>query len=105
MSRFDSVVGGSGCGDDHRHVLAQEAPADVPRTGSGLGAPRRRRPEAEIAAEIVGADPAPDAGDGETPADPVERLTDFVSAVRGTWLRGDRDRLTSSGPVASSRFL
>lgn len=63
------------------------------------------RPAAEIAAEIVGADPAPDEGDGQTPADPVERLTDFVSAVRGTWLRGDRSRLRSSGPVAGSRFF
>ncbi|CAL9342233.1 hypothetical protein SUDANB176_00294 [Streptomyces sp. enrichment culture] len=63
------------------------------------------RPEAEIAAAIVAADPTPDEGDGQTPADPVERLTDFVSAVRDTWLRGDRARLRSSGPVASSRFL
>lgn len=63
------------------------------------------RPEAEIAAEIVAADPAPDEGDGQTPADPVERLTDFVAAVRGTWLRGDRARVKSSGPVPSSRFL
>ncbi|MFD6279801.1 hypothetical protein ACFWFI_30190 [Streptomyces sp. NPDC060209] len=63
------------------------------------------RPEAAIAAEIVAADPTPDAGDGETPADPAESLTDFVSAVRGTWLQGDRARLRSSGPVASSRFL
>ncbi|MFJ8754841.1 hypothetical protein ACIREO_36865 [Streptomyces sp. NPDC102441] len=63
------------------------------------------RPEAEIAADIVGADPAPDGGDGETPADPVEKLTDFVSAVRGSWLQGERARLMSSGPVASSRFL
>ncbi|MEU5660730.1 hypothetical protein ABZ802_34700 [Streptomyces sp. NPDC047737] len=64
-----------------------------------------RRPEAAVAAEIVGADPAPEAGDGETPADPAEKLTDFVSAVAGTWLRGDRARLRSSGPVTSSRFL
>lgn len=63
------------------------------------------RQEAEIAAAIVGADPTPDEGDGQTPADPVGRLTDFVSAVRGTWLQGDRARLGSSGPVASSRFL
>ncbi|MFJ4842587.1 hypothetical protein [Streptomyces sp. NPDC088746] len=63
------------------------------------------RPEAEIAADIVGADPTPDGGDGETPADPVEKLTDFVSAVRGTWLRGDRAGLRSPGPVTSSRFL
>ncbi|MFF3849973.1 hypothetical protein [Streptomyces sp. NPDC002328] len=63
------------------------------------------RPEAEIAAEIVAADPTPDEGDGQTPADPVERLTDFVAAVRGTWLHGDRARVKSSGPVPSSRFL
>ncbi|MEU9058647.1 hypothetical protein AB0D13_07070 [Streptomyces sp. NPDC048430] len=63
------------------------------------------RPEAEIAADIVGADRTPDGGDGETPADPVEKLTDFVSAVRGTWLRGDRAGLRSPGPVTSSRFL
>src|SRR5690606_16638674 len=63
------------------------------------------RPAERIAAEIVGADPAPDEGDGGTPAHPVERLTDFVSAVRGTWLRGDRAGLRSPGPVARSRFL
>ncbi|KQX90863.1 hypothetical protein AB0K86_27305 [Streptomyces clavifer] len=63
------------------------------------------RPEAEIAADITGADPVPDTGDDQTPADPLDALTDFASAVRGTWLRGDRARLRSSGPVASSRFL
>lgn len=63
------------------------------------------RPEEEIAAEILAADPSPDEGDGSAPADPVERLTEFVTAVRGSWLRGDRAGLTSSGPVSSSRFL
>ncbi|MBT2420233.1 hypothetical protein J7F01_13320 [Streptomyces sp. ISL-22] len=63
------------------------------------------RPAEEIAAEILAADPSPDEGDGEGPADPVERLTEFVTAVRGSWLQGDRAGLTSSGPVASSRFL
>ncbi|MFC8230822.1 hypothetical protein [Streptomyces sp. NPDC057287] len=63
------------------------------------------RPEAEIAAEIVASDPEPDGGDGQTPPDPVEVLTDFVAGVRGTWLRGDRARLKSSGPVGSSRFM
>jgi hypothetical protein len=63
------------------------------------------RPEGEIAAAVVAADPTPDGGDGQTPADPADRLTDFVSAVRGTWLRGDRAGLRSSGPVSSSRFL
>jgi tetratricopeptide (TPR) repeat protein len=79
--------------------LRQSADGDVERVEPD------ERPEAEIAAEIVAADPAPDQGDGETPADPVERLTDFVTAVRGTWLRGDRSRVKSSGPVSSPRFL
>ncbi|MFI1722404.1 hypothetical protein [Streptomyces sp. NPDC020489] len=68
------------------------------------GAPDSR-PEEEIAADILAADPTPDDGDGATPADPVDKLTDFVSAVRDTWLRGDRTALASTGPVSSSRFL
>ncbi|MGX1128599.1 hypothetical protein RKD49_000789 [Streptomyces glaucescens] len=63
------------------------------------------RPEEEIAAEILAADPSADEGDGSAPADPDERLAEFVTAVRGSWLRGDRAGLTSSGPVSSSRFL
>ncbi|WP_416984830.1 hypothetical protein [Streptomyces sp. T028] len=57
------------------------------------------RPQTEIAADIVAADPAP-----EEDIDPVGRLTDFVTAVRGTWLHGDRAGLKSAGPVRSSRF-
>jgi hypothetical protein len=63
------------------------------------------RPAAQIAAEIAGADPSPSEGDGETPPDPAGHFTDFVTAVRGTWLRGDRAHLTSSGPVPSSKFV
>ncbi|WP_369166807.1 tetratricopeptide repeat protein [Streptomyces sp. R28] len=63
------------------------------------------RPEREIAADILAGDASPDEGDGQTPADGAEALTDFVTAVRGSWLRGDRAGLTSSGPVVSSRFL
>lgn len=63
------------------------------------------RPEEDIAADILAADATPDEGDGATPADPIEKLTDFVSAVRGTWLRGGRAGLSSAGPVSSSRFL
>ncbi|MFD9488017.1 tetratricopeptide repeat protein [Streptomyces sp. NPDC059991] len=64
------------------------------------------RPDAVIAAEIAGADPSPSEGDGdgETPADPDERFTEFVTAVRGSWLQGERTRLTSTGPVPSSKF-
>ncbi|MFF3835793.1 hypothetical protein ACFYXX_34100 [Streptomyces sp. NPDC002458] len=89
----------------HQSVVAPWG--EILRLGDDGGAERGEadgRPEAEIAADIVGADPTPDGGDGETPADPVEKLTDFVAAVRGTWLRGDRAGLRSSGPVASSRF-
>ncbi|MFJ4467176.1 tetratricopeptide repeat protein [Streptomyces sp. NPDC089424] len=62
------------------------------------------RPEEDIAADILAADASPDEGDGGAPADPVEKLTDFVSAVRDTWLTGDRAGLNSTGPVSSSRF-
>ncbi|AWW40959.1 hypothetical protein [Streptomyces cadmiisoli] len=67
--------------------------------------PADDRPEAEIATEIVGADPSPDGGDGETPDDPDEAFAAFVAAVRPTWLRGERARLNSTGPVPSSRFV
>ncbi|MFD8424086.1 hypothetical protein [Streptomyces sp. NPDC059668] len=66
--------------------------------------PADDRPAERIAAEIVGADPSPAEGDGETPADPLGAFTGFVSAVQGSWLRGDRARLISSGPVPSARF-
>ncbi|MGW0599339.1 hypothetical protein ACWD11_19600 [Streptomyces sp. NPDC002776] len=79
-------------------VLQQAQDGGVERTAADA------RPESEIAADIVAADPAPDEGDGESPADPDERLTRFVTAVRDTWLQGDRAHLPSSGPVPSSRF-
>ncbi|MEU0911151.1 hypothetical protein [Streptomyces althioticus] len=63
------------------------------------------RPEEEIAASVVAADPEPDEGDGRTPADPVEGVAAFVTAVRDAWLRGDREAVRSTGPVGSSRFL
>ncbi|CAL9639124.1 hypothetical protein [Streptomyces sp. enrichment culture] len=63
------------------------------------------RPAEEIAASVVAADPEPDEGDGRTPADPVEGVAAFVTAVRDAWLRGDRDAVRSTGPVGSSRFL
>ncbi|GGI96228.1 hypothetical protein [Streptomyces brasiliensis] len=78
--------------------LRQGADGGVERT------PADDRPEAELAAEITAADPAADEGDGEGPADPDETFAAFAGAVRGSWLRGDRARLNSSGPVPSSRF-
>ncbi|MER5598800.1 hypothetical protein [Streptomyces sp. NPDC002265] len=63
------------------------------------------RPAEEVCAEIVAADATPDEGDGATPADPDDRFADFVTAVRGTWLQGNRTGLRSAGPVRSSRFV
>ncbi|WP_330462071.1 hypothetical protein OIB37_33590 [Streptomyces sp. NBC_00820] len=66
--------------------------------------PADDRPEAEIAASVTAADLAVEDGDDEGPADTDEAFTAFVAAVRGTWLNGPRTRLTSAGPVPSSRF-
>lgn len=88
----------------HQSVVA---PWGEQLTGDDDGvrrAPADDRPAERIAADIVGADPAPEEGDGETTAEQAGHFTGFVTAVRGTWLHGDRARLTSSGPVRSSRF-
>ncbi|WP_193433400.1 hypothetical protein [Streptomyces fodineus] len=66
--------------------------------------PADDRPEAEIAAEVTAADPSADPGDGEGPADDDARFAAFAGVVSGTWLRGDRARVRSAGPVPSSRF-
>ncbi|MFG2359524.1 tetratricopeptide repeat protein [Streptomyces sp. NPDC048521] len=66
--------------------------------------PADDRPAAEIAAGITGADPAADPGDGEGPEDADAEFAAFATAVRSTWLRGDRSRVRSAGPVPSSRF-
>jgi hypothetical protein len=91
--------------------------------------PADARPEEELAELIVDAVPEDDAdvaddgsngsgvgaqedGDGDggggrekAPLDTDELFTAFAADVRGQWLRGDRERLLSSGPVRSSRFL
>ncbi|MFF0200266.1 hypothetical protein [Streptomyces sp. NPDC005017] len=73
------------------------------------GTPRREpadeRPEERIAEEIAAAEAVADEGDGGTPADPDEAFAGFATAVRDTWLRGERTALRSSGPVQSGRFL
>ncbi|MFE2064778.1 hypothetical protein ACFXDH_20680 [Streptomyces sp. NPDC059467] len=66
--------------------------------------PADDRPEEELADGIAGADATPDEGDGEGPADTDEAFAAFAGSVRDTWLRGDRTRVKSSGPVRSSRF-
>ncbi|MFE3519705.1 tetratricopeptide repeat protein [Streptomyces sp. NPDC059166] len=90
----------------YQSVVAPWGARLLPDAGGGLERGEADgRPEAEIAAEIVAADPKPDDGDGATPADPDEALTAFVAGVRGTWLRGQRAGLHSAGPVGSSRFV
>jgi hypothetical protein len=66
--------------------------------------PADTRPEAELAAEIVGASPESDSGDGATPPDPDTAFTSFAAAVAHTWLQGPRERVRAVGPVPSSRF-
>ena len=49
-----------------------------------------------------------DDGGGESekaPLDTNELFKAFAAGVRGKWLRRDRERLLSSGPVHSSRFV
>ncbi|MCX5380454.1 hypothetical protein [Streptomyces sp. NBC_00091] len=76
--------------------------------GEQLGAdgrgPADDRPEADIARDIVTADPAADPGDGEGPADEDAAFQRFVAAVAPLWLGGSRAAVGSPGPVPSSRF-
>ncbi|MEU9046952.1 MULTISPECIES: hypothetical protein [unclassified Kitasatospora] len=69
-----------------------------------LGGEPDERTAEELAADIRSADPTPDPGDGETPADPDEALAVLARAVAPHWLTGPRDRCRSAGPVRSSRF-
>lgn len=65
--------------------------------------PADDRPEAEVAGTITGAVPEPNP-DGAGIPDGETEFTAFAAAVRESWLRGDRARVTSPGPVPSSRF-
>ncbi|GAA5194430.1 hypothetical protein GCM10023322_58790 [Rugosimonospora acidiphila] len=85
----------------------------VPPWGERLGGgpdnevsqePADDRPVETLAAQVLGADPKPDTGDGETPEDSDESLSAFVAGLRDLWLTGPRDRMRSPGPVRSSRF-
>lgn len=67
--------------------------------------PADDRPAERIAAEITNAPAEPDPGDGATPPDPDETLAAFATAVASEWPTDTRDRVSSAGPVPSSRFL
>ncbi|UNO39204.1 hypothetical protein [Streptomyces sp. MST-110588] len=84
------------------------APWDKGIGPTGPGMPEQRaddRPAESVANELLRAEPTPDPGDGDTPADPDESLTGFVRTVRDHWLTGPREQSPSAGPVRSSRFL
>ncbi|MGW6781662.1 hypothetical protein ACWF7Q_03150, partial [Streptomyces sp. NPDC054987] len=71
---------------------------------SARGGPPPPRPEEEIARDVAAADPAPDGGDGAAPPDPDEAFRAFAAGVAPGWLAAPRDRISSPGPVPSSRF-
>ncbi|MEW2286073.1 hypothetical protein [Streptomyces sp. NPDC047841] len=89
----------------YQSVVAPWGPQLRPSADGGVEqGPADDRPEAEIAAGITAADPSPDPGDGDGPADGDTEFAAFATAVKGTWLRGERVRVRSAGPVPSSRF-
>ncbi|WP_189817911.1 hypothetical protein [Streptomyces olivaceoviridis] len=89
----------------HQSVVAPWGPQLRGSADGGVErGPADDRPEAEIAAGITAADPSPESGDGDGPADGDTEFAAFATAVRGTWLRGERARVRSAGPVPSSRF-
>ncbi|GGU96701.1 hypothetical protein GCM10010260_35390 [Streptomyces filipinensis] len=84
--------------------MGAQEPTTVLRRSPHERGPAYDRPEAEIAAGVTAAAPAAGPGHGEGPGDHDAESTACARAVRGTWLRGDRARVRSAGPVPSSRF-
>ncbi|WP_436774459.1 hypothetical protein [Yinghuangia sp. YIM S09857] len=85
---------------------AGNAPWEKQLTANPEGGAPDARPEAEIAADVVGAAPDADfAGDDEAPSDTTAELVAFAAGVAPVWTsRTSRDQCPSSGPVRSSRF-
>jgi hypothetical protein len=81
------------------------APWEKQLTADPDGSPPDDRDEAAIAADISGAAYETDEGDGESPPDPDDAPAAFAAAVAAMWPAGPRDRVASTGPVRSSRFL
>lgn len=85
---------------------AGNAPWEKRLTADPEGGRPDTRPEAEIAADLVRAEPdTDDAGDDGAPSDTEADLTAFAAAVAPAWARTLRDQCPSPGPVRSSRFL
>jgi hypothetical protein len=78
----------------------------APGGGSWIEVAPDERPEAEIVADLLAADPSGPAGDGHTPDDSDEVLAAFVARVSARFGTGaaPRDKVWSPGPVTSSRF-
>lgn len=88
----------------------------LPGGGGWEDLPADDRPEAELAAAVLAADPADwtaaaQGAGGAASSDPGTDdsdgvLADFVARVAGRWVpdKGPRDRVWSPGPVHSSRF-
>ena len=83
-----------------------------PEGGTAGQGPADDRPVEAIAAEIAGAAPVGDEGDGSTPPAPqaLRQLVEAITAAGtaapdGGWLGGIREYIPDSGPVPSSRFL
>ncbi|MEU2390624.1 hypothetical protein [Streptomyces sp. NPDC007369] len=104
---------------EHAHAWTEPAavPADFSALQRQLGsepwgeqlrvdgrAPADTRPEADIARDVVTADPSAEQDDGEGPADQDAAFREFVAAVAPCWLEGPRTPVGSAGPVTSNRF-
>ncbi|CAL9482412.1 hypothetical protein SUDANB121_03081 [Nocardiopsis dassonvillei] len=80
--------------------------ADPQNPGGGVETvPADERPEAELAEEVLAAEPVTGENGEDGPPDTVDVLTGFTGAVAGHWARGARRwRADTPGPVRSAYF-
>ncbi|MFD8481772.1 hypothetical protein [Kitasatospora sp. NPDC059673] len=89
-----------------QHLVAPWEPGlRVDDNGQVERGPADDAPAAVLAERIRTAAAEPDEGDGQSPPDPDEALSAFAARAAATWATGNRDRIRSSGPVRSSRFV